>query len=112
VERRQEVVSYLRRLADKELAEIFYDTVRDRALSDAEKDANRHFVLADATRTEDGTWSPDFIAREDPDSQDAGPWAEGVPVAQWGICENCRSQVRSWAKRMLCPICGSKAYGS
>ena len=112
MEERQMVVSYLRRLAVKELAEIFYDAVRERALSRAEKDAKRHFVLGDAMYTEDGKWYLDFIAREDPDSEDAGPWAEGVPVAQEGDCETCGSQVRSWAKRMLCPVCGSKAYGT
>lgn len=109
MEIRQAVVSYLRSLADKELAEIFYDAVRDRPPEDVEA-AKRHFVLADVSY-EDGRWSLDVIAREDPGVYQAG-WAPGVPVCQWGVCESCSSQVRSWAKHMVCPVCGGKVYGS
>jgi hypothetical protein len=106
---RESAVQYLRTLTDKELAEVFYAAVRDRPSSDIPA-ANRHFVLADAS-VEGERWSLDVIALEDPAAYPNG-WAGDPPVCQWGKCQGCGSQVRSWAKHMLCPICGSKAYGS
>ena len=109
MESRDSIVKYLKTLADKELAEVFYDAVRDRLTSDVEE-LKGHFVLADVSYDE-GKWSVDVIAREDPAEYKDG-WASAVPVCQWGVCQTCSSRVRSWAKHMLCPVCGAKAYGS
>ena len=106
---RESVVQYLRGLGDKEFAELFYDVVRARPMSDV-KEARRHLVLADAA-LEDGKWTVDLIAREDPAEYKAG-WASDVSVCQSGECGTCGSGVRSWAKHMICPVCESKAYGS
>jgi hypothetical protein len=109
VESREAVVRYLRGLADKELAELFYDAVRDRRSEDVPT-ARRHFVLGDASY-EDGKWALDVIAREDPVKYEDG-WVAAAPVSQGGVCEGCGTRIKSWAKHMVCSVCGSKAYGS
>ena len=107
VESRQSVVRYLRALADKELAELFYEATRERPSSDV-AEARRHFVLGDAS-LDDGAWSVEVIS---PADEAHGPWAAGVPICQSGTCDGCGLQIRSWAKHMLCSVCGTKAYGS
>jgi len=109
VESRESIVKFLRGLGYKDLVEIFYDVVRDRSTGDV-ADAKGHYIIANVA-TEDGTWTLEVIAREDPERYPSG-WAPDVPVCQSGVCEGCGSQVRSWAKHMLCPVCGGKAYVS
>ena len=105
----ESVVQYLRSLGDKELAEVFYAATRDRPSSDI-PEAKRHWVVGDVS-LEDGKWSFDAVALAKP-VHGNGDWAPGSPVCQWAVCEGCGFQVRSWAKQMLCPVCGSAAYGS
>src|SRR4051794_2058366 len=109
VDSRESVLRYLRSLGDKDVLEIFYDAVRDRSTGDI-PEAKDHYVIAHVA-TEDGKWDLDVIAREDPEHYPRG-WASDVPVCQWGVCDGCGSRVRSWAKHMICPVCGGSAYGS
>jgi hypothetical protein len=109
VESRESVVQYLRSLDDKELAEVFYAATRDRPTSDV-AEAKRHWVVGDVS-LEDGKWSLDVFALPNP-ALEIGEWADGVPICQWGVCEGCGLQLRSWAKQVLCSVCGSAAYGS
>ena len=109
MESSESVVQYLRRLSDKELAEVFYAATRDRPTTDV-AEAKRHWVIGDVS-LESGRWSLDDFALPNPDHA-YGEWASGSPVCQWGVCEGCGTQLRSWAKQMLCPVCGEAAYGS
>ena len=102
------VVQYLRSLADKELAELFYEVARGRRTSDTAEE-KRHLVLAEVAQ-EGETWSLEVIALADP--AEYAEWLAGSPVCQSGVCGDCGTQVRSWAKHMICPVCGSKAYGT
>lgn len=103
------VVQYLRSLADKELAEVFYEVLRCRTTSDT-AEGKGHFVLADVVQ-EGETWSLEVVALADP-AEYAKGWLAGAPVCQSGVCSDCGTKVRSWAKHMICPVCGSKAYGT
>ena len=107
MESRQAIVQYLRALADKELAEVFYEATRDRPSSDV-AEAKRHFVLGEVS-LEEGKWDLEVISPADAAD---GPWASGVPICQSGTCDGCGLQLRSWAKHMSCSVCGAKAYGS
>ena len=106
---RELVVQYMRTLGDKELAELFYEATRDRPNSDVSS-ARRHFVLADVSLEEGQKWHLDVIALHDPAKY--AEWAPNSPVCQWGTCEGCGFAVKSWAKHMLCPVCGGAAYGT
>jgi hypothetical protein len=109
VDNRASVLRYLRSLGDKDLLETFYDAVRGRSTGDI-AEAKDHYVIAHVA-AEDGRWDLDVIAREDPAHYPTG-FASDVPVCQWGVCDGCGAQVRSWAKYMLCPVCGGTAHGS
>jgi hypothetical protein len=106
---RETVIQHLRDLGEREFAELFYDIARARSVRNPEGTA-RHLVLADAAR-DDGKWVVEVIAGHDP-AQYRDGWAPGVPICQSGTCESCGNELRSWAKHMLCPICGATAYGS
>ena len=116
MESRDSVITYLQALADKELVELFADAVGGRSRSDM-KGGEHHLLVADAT-LQDGRWDVSVIGREDPDryrpdlASLVGEVFPNVPIRARGVCATCDAQVRSWAKQMLCPVCGSKVSGS
>lgn len=108
MESRESAVAYLRTLADKELAELFYEAIRDRPSLESPAE-RRHLVLAEVSRDEEGKWDLEVISPADAAD---GKWAVGVPICQAGTCDGCGLQVRSWAKHMVCSVCGTRAYGT
>jgi hypothetical protein len=106
MDERQAVLRWLAGLADKAFAEFFYEAVRERKTCDGPG----HFVLADAALM-DGRWYVDLVGVHDAENYD-GSWADDAAICQSGKCESCDSEVRSWAKRAICPVCGSKVYAT
>lgn len=41
-------------------------------------------------------------------SEDEFP--DDSPICQYGTCQECGFAVASWAKRVVCPSCGSSVY--
>jgi hypothetical protein len=80
-----------------------------------------HFVLGLASRDsygkdEDGgkpraDWSLSVIGYPDPDHYGSPIGVDG-PICQAGRCPNCRAEIVSTSKHQLCPVCGSKSYGT
>lgn len=98
---RSEVVKWLGGLTEKQLAEVFHEA------SPAPSSDSR-LVLAVARRIDDDTWETSVIGV----SADGVPWADDAPLSQEGSCFRCDSRVISWAKGMICPVCGNKLNGS
>lgn len=99
---------WLGTLTDKQFAEFFYEAVRERNTSD-QKEWNGHFVLADTERVTNFSWSLACIALPDPTAY-AERWGDDAAICQSGTCMGCDTEVRSWAKHAICPICGTKVY--
>lgn len=104
--KRESALLWLAGLTDKAFAEFFYEAVRGRKTCDD----FGHFVLADGI-VMDGKWFVDLIAVHDPEEYQ-GPWADDSPICQESECDVCGSRTRSWAKHALCPVCGTKVYGT
>jgi hypothetical protein len=93
---------WLSNLSHKQFAEFFYQAVKERRTSDFQE-GRGHFVLANAEIVDNDRWAIDFIALPEA----AEPWAEDVPLCQSGPCGACGADMRSWAKKAICPICGA-----
>ncbi|MFN3649552.1 MAG: hypothetical protein ACK47B_08200 [Armatimonadota bacterium] len=106
---RQRTLRWLRSLTDKGFAELFYEAVKDRKTDGG----YGHFVLAEAARRDliEGPWDVDFIGLHDREHY-GGEWDDDAPICQSGTCRECGVDVRSWAKEAVCPVCGSKVYGT
>lgn len=111
LDKRAAALEYLRALCSKEFAEFFYEAVRDRMTSETPA-VRGHFVLADAWFDDDSGWTADFIALGDSAKYGEGSWAADLPLCESGECHECGTTIRSWAKSMICPICGSPGAGS
>lgn len=101
-----EALKWVATLSDKQFAEFFYEATHGRDTSDI-PDEGGHFVLADVARIESG-WEINYIAVP----QDYDEWIDDAPICQEGECAQCGSVVRSWAKDLVCPVCGTNGYGS
>lgn len=106
-EMRARMLVWLDELSEKQFAEFFYEAVANRSTADT-KESTGHFVLADVEKFPGEPWEIDFIAVPTSGEQ----WVDDAPICQWGQCSGCGSNVRSWAKRMRCPVCGEDAYGT
>ena len=98
---RTEMMTWLSGLTEKQLAEVFHEA-RPNQSSDS------RIVLALARRVEDEPWEISLIG------MNAGgePWADDALLCQDGSCFQCDSRVTSWAKRMICPVCGNELHGT
>ena len=98
-----DILAWINTLNDHQFAEFFYRLMKDRATIDRE----RHFVLAHASYDR-AKWSLTLIALPDPElSMERGDHAD---ICQAGECANCEHTIVSIVKRVLCPVCGCKAY--
>ena len=37
---------------------------------------------------------------------------DDAPICQYGTCMNCQTAVGSWAKQVVCPVCGEDVFCS
>lgn len=99
----------LHRLSDKQFAEVFYEAVASRNTSDL-PEWRGHFVLADAASVDGGPWDIDFIAL--PLEAAGAEWSGEAPICQSGTCGGCKTDIRSWSKRVECPVCRQAVHCS
>ena len=102
-DQRARALAFLSRLTDKQFAEFFYDTVRERDTGNT-LEGKGHYVLGDVKRWPAEPRDIDFIALHDKTVYPDG-WVDDAPICQSGECPNCASHVRSWAKDAICPVC-------
>ena len=107
---RKEVTEWLATLSDREFAEVFYESNAKRVTSDT-PEGHGHFILADTEAVESGGWDTDYIAI--PEYQEGGT---NLPmdshICQSGRCKSCLTEIRSWVKSAVCPICAEKVHCS
>ena len=105
-----DVLNWIKTLTDKQFVELFYEATEEHNTSDMPTDtAKGHFVLADVLIWEDKDIGIEFAGLNFyPDDV----YEDDYPICQSGTCRNCKNKIRSFAKRILCPICGNEAYGT
>jgi hypothetical protein len=108
-----EYVRYIRSLGgDRAVVEFFYEALRDAwtTFGDAER---THWIIGLVTELpSQGSFQTSVAALPDAthydDVQDLGEQL----LCQEGECETCGAPCASWAKHMLCPVCGNAVYGT
>ena len=98
-----DILAWINTLNDKQFSEFFYRLMEDRSTIERE----RNFVLEDSYYDR-GKWSLCLIALPDPEH--SREWFDNADICQGGECANCGHIIESIAKRVLCPVCGCKAY--
>jgi len=101
---REQILAWIGSLTDKQLVELFYDATSDR---DVDGEQGR-LAVAKACTFPDDERETTFLALPDPDAYPSG-WVDDAPFCQSGSCVECECLIRSFAKRVICPICGAKA---
>jgi len=56
-------------------------------------------------------WDIRVLAPHDPKQYDAD-WDAGAPFCREAFCSTCGTGLLSHAKHMVCPVCGTKEYGT
>ena len=107
---KEQCLKLMKGLTDKQFVQLFYEAMSGRNTSDMGEDvAKGHFILADVLTWEDKEINIEFVGlnfyKED-------TYEDDYPICQSGTCQNCKNKIRSFAKRILCPICSNEAYGT
>lgn len=100
------VVKFLATLTDKQFVEVVYEADVQRCGM-----AGTRFILAEVSKDKgpaDQPWTISFVGL----NRYREPWEDDVPLAQYGKCARCGSGILSWAKHIVCPVCGNAAYGT
>jgi hypothetical protein len=87
-------------LTEKQLVETIYSVLRRRGLP---------WVLACPESLLHGESRLDLLSLHDPEVYPGG-WADYAPIANLGECGLCKAVLYSWAKQVICPLCGSKGW--
>jgi len=111
--------AFVNQLSEAEAVQFFYETFGEKVIGEKGQDEEYfwkgHYALAEASRQKiDGEWDDwdiDFIASHDQDEV-SGRIAGNRAIADGGECPECKSQYRSYLKRLICPVCKSKGYGT
>ena len=97
--KREEVIKYMQCLSNVKLAELFYELVRE------ENSKHKNLVLAE----------PCFSSKSSPASTSLVALTNEIQsesnshrdeFVNFGLCNNCKSEVTSWSKSAVCPVCG------
>ena len=100
------LIDELRKLTNKQFAELFYRAVEGRRVYESTI-YDSHLVLASAVREpeESTAWTLEVIcpARD-------SDWVDDAPICQQG--DHCGMTTASWAKNSRCGICGGDVYGT
>lgn len=106
---RSSILDWLRSLPEEEFAHLLADACRGRAYHQFGTDIR--YVAAQVWRDGDGQWTVDVIAAEDTaryrDTPLAAGFPTGDPIVRSAECSGCGLRVCSWARWVLCPVCGA-----
>lgn len=106
-----DVVRYLRSLADDELARLFYEAMSPKNVYRRHPDGtfwNDVYVVGTAMHTESGPAEIEILAvAADPSIRFSEEDMKQGATEQ-GRCETCRTFITSTSKVALCPVCGAE----
>lgn len=112
---KNQVITYIKTLTDKQLAELFYEATEGRHPFEEEKEYHQaHFVMGTASRMlgdndQWENWELSVICLHEP-AQYPNGWHDDSPLVQFGKC--CQHETSSYAKHAICAICKEKVYGT
>jgi rubrerythrin len=114
-----EVKKYLETLTNKQLVELLAEVLQKRRCDNGSEGdyTQAHWCLAEASRiqTEDGkgweNWEVGLLALHDSREYEGG-WSDDSLMCQSGECRECGVKLIGWAKHLVCPVCGAKAYAT
>jgi len=100
-----DIFDELKGLNAKQLAEsLSLITERDRKDSTGQL---RAFAIVE--RGDQGVAYTSLVATPDQEYYGgSAEWETESPICQYGVCNGCSSKLTSWAKHVLCPVCGRK----
>jgi hypothetical protein len=108
---RDDVVEYLRSLADDELARLFYEAMFPKNVYRRHPDGtfwNDVYVVGTAMHTESGPAEVEVLAvAADPSLRFSEEHMKRGALEQ-GRCEVCKTFITSTFKVALCPVCGTE----
>ncbi len=115
----EQVKTFLESLTNKQLVEFLSDVLKKRRCDEGTEEAfsQAHWCLAETSRflTDDEKgweeWEVELLALYDPDEYE-GSWDDNSPICQGGKCMECGTKLFSWAKKIVCPVCGSKSFAT
>jgi hypothetical protein len=93
------IANLLADLTEKQMVETIYSALRKRGAD---------WVLAVSELLPNGKSRLDLFSPHDPETYPDG-WSDDAVIANLGECGHCGATLFSWAKRVICPVCGSKA---
>jgi hypothetical protein len=112
---KNDVIQWTEALSDKQLIEFFYEATKGRFIYRGEESyMQSHLVISNASRLKKDNdvweeWSLASIGEHDPKKY-LNSWADDSPICQSGRC--CGYEIISWAKNVVCPICGKEVYAT
>ncbi|OZG69995.1 hypothetical protein BTA51_28110 [Hahella sp. CCB-MM4] len=114
-----EAKKYLESLTNKQLVELMSEVFKTRRCDEGTEEAyiQAHWCIAEASRfkTDDGkgweSWEVELLALHDNEQYEGG-WSDASPICQGGECTECGTKLFGWAKHIICPVCGAKAYAT
>lgn len=101
-----DVLRWFRTLSDKDFVDFFYEASSGRPL-DRDLPENCYVICESSFSGESSQHETVFLARPRDKSL---RWAEDSPICQYGECSTCKAPLMSWAKEVICPVCGNEAY--
>lgn len=114
----EQAKEYLDSLSNKQLVEFLTNLLQQRRSDEGVESAylQAHWCLAQASRSlaDNGAWEEwqiELLANHDSEHYKKG-WVDDVPICQSGECKECHMPLLSWAKDVICPVCGNKAYAT
>lgn len=106
---RNAVLRYLRALSHCDLTKLIYEIGAAKTQRQKRRERS-HLVIGEATSESEGGWVVDLFALNDP-AYPREAQLEGGDMCQLTECY-CGSRLRSYAKHMVCPVCGEAVYGT
>jgi len=108
--------AYLDSLSNKQLVELLLDVLNKRRGDEGAEAAfvQAHWCVAEASRMQAANgidweaWDVELLAAHDSSVYDSG-WDDQALLCQSGQCGECGMALLSWAKAIVCPVCGSAA---
>lgn len=113
------VKNYLGSLTNKQLVELLSTVLKARRCDEGTEEAyiQAHWCIAEVSRFKKDNgegredWEIKLLALHDAKQYERG-WVDNASICQSSKCRACDTKLFSWAKHIICPVCGAKVYAT